>query len=265
MLRNIQIADDEIDHVGEVVQTAEAGGAVLGDLDDAVDAFSDRVGQGAFDEGNDIVIVVPQGADEGSKRWQAASEGGGHPALEEGLGAGEIAVAPELFELVFQDPRAVDAAVAAGESVERAGVRLGAAGRAHAEQPAQALDGSALLGPELAPLLLAHLVDRFVERLDQVEAIDHEGGIRAMSLDGLGVGATHVAAGPEDALLLPLAQVLVEEPVDGLAALSLPDPHDAGTVEVVDEGGVAMPPFYRRFRRPRGFSARARHARCAPG
>jgi len=96
----------------------------------------------------------------------------------------------------------------------RASVRLGARGRAHAEQPAQALNGLALLGSEFAPLLLAHLVDCFVERLDQVEAIDHEGGVWAVRLDGFGVSATHVAAGPKNALLLAGAQYLGEESID---------------------------------------------------
>ena len=84
MLGNVQIADDEVDHVGEVVQTAEAGGAVLGDLDDAIDAFGDRVGEGALDVGDDVVVVIAQGANEGAQGRQAASQGGGHPALEEG-------------------------------------------------------------------------------------------------------------------------------------------------------------------------------------
>lgn len=39
MLRDIQIANDHVDHVGEVVQTPKARGAVLGDLDEPVDAL----------------------------------------------------------------------------------------------------------------------------------------------------------------------------------------------------------------------------------
>lgn len=39
VLRDIQIANDHVDHVGEVVQTPKARGAVLGDLDEPVDAL----------------------------------------------------------------------------------------------------------------------------------------------------------------------------------------------------------------------------------
>ena len=54
MLRHIRITADEVDHVGEVMQTAAAGGAALGYLDDAVDAFGDRVGEGALYEGDGL-------------------------------------------------------------------------------------------------------------------------------------------------------------------------------------------------------------------
>lgn len=55
-----------------------------------------------------------------------------------------------------------------------------------------------------------------MKRLGDVEVIDDEGSIGAVMLDRLGVGAAHVAAGPADAPLLPRAEALVEEPIDGL-------------------------------------------------
>ncbi len=58
--------------------------------------------------------------------------------------------------------------------------------------------------------------------------VDDEGSVRTVMLDRLGVGAAHIAAGSADPPLLPLAQALVEEPIDGFAPLARPHPHHAG-------------------------------------
>ena len=71
-----------------------------------------------------------------------------------------------------------------------------------------------------------------------VETVDDERGVGAVMLDRLGIGAAHVATGPLNALLLPLAQALVEEQVNRLAALSPADPQDMSTVQIIDDGGV---------------------------
>jgi hypothetical protein len=51
----------------------------------------------------------------------------------------------------------------------------------------------------------------------------------------------HITAGPFNLLLLIIAQHLVEESVDGLASLSLPNPDDTGTLQVIDNGHVLVP------------------------
>jgi hypothetical protein len=51
----------------------------------------------------------------------------------------------------------------------------------------------------------------------------------------------HVAAGPADAIALSRAELALEEGIDGLAPLAAADPDDAGTIKVVDEGGVFVP------------------------
>lgn len=88
---------------------------------------------------------------------------------------------------------------------------------------------------EGAPLFVVRVVDRLRESLGDVEVIDDGGGVRAVVLDGHGVGAAHVAAGPEDAFALPLAQGFGEEPMDGLTAFALPDPRRSRPVQVVVE------------------------------
>ncbi len=70
-----------------------------------------------------------------------------------------------------------------------------------------------------------------------MEAVDDQRDIGAVVRDRLDVGAAHVATGPDNARFLPPAQTLVEEAIDGVAALAWADPQDPRAVEVVDEGG----------------------------
>ena len=114
----------------------------------------------------------------------------------------------------------MDAAIGVAQAVEEAGMSLGAITGMHAEQPSQTLDCLAPIGIERTPLVLAHFVHCLVQRLHDMEAVDDERGIGAVMLDRLGIGATHVAAGPQNACFLPFAQAFVEEAVNGLAALS---------------------------------------------
>ena len=67
-----------------------------------------------------------------------------------------------MFELIFEDPGAVDAAVGVAELVEEAGIGLGAVARVHTQQPAKALDGVAGIAFESAPFLFADGIDSLV-------------------------------------------------------------------------------------------------------
>ena len=61
--------------------------------------------------------------------------------------------------------------------------------------------------------------------------------VGAVVRDRPDVGGAHVATGPGDPRFLASAQALVEEAVDGVAALARADPQDPRPVQVVDEGG----------------------------
>jgi len=65
--------------------------------------------------------------------------------------------------------------------------------------------------------------------------------------DRTDVGLAHVAAGPLDLALLIGAEAVLEEPIDGSAVFALADPHDAGTVEIVDHGDVLVTFMIRDF------------------
>src|SRR5262249_40731994 len=86
---------------------------------------------------------------------------------------------------------------------------------------------------QIAPLLLADLVNGFVQSLDHVEAINDQLCLGTVVLDGFGVGATHITTCPLNTLSLVLTQLGVEKQVDRFTALSLPNPDDAGAIEVV--------------------------------
>ena len=235
--RDIEVTDDEVDDVGECIQVAISAGAVLDDRDDAIESFGDGVGQIVLDEGEDVVEMRLQRADERAQRGNAASQGGGHPGAQELLCGALVGEAPELSELVLEHPGAMNMAIAMAQAIESAGLTLGARGRVPVQQPAQALDRLALLAGQGAPFILAYRIDGLVGGLGDVDVIDDERGVRAMMLDRLGVGTAHVAAGPADLSALVLAQGLGKEPIDGFAAFSGRDPHHSGALEVVDQGG----------------------------
>ena len=127
-------------------------------------------------------------------------------------------------------------------TVEGSGLSLGTRGRMSVEQPTKSLERLALLAGQSAPLPLADLVDGVVQRLGGVEVVDDGGGVRAVVLDRLGVGAAHVATGPADLAPLVLTQGSGEEPVDGFAPLCSTDPYYASSLEIIDDRGEFAPP-----------------------
>ena len=182
-----------------------------------------------------------ESADEGAQRGNAAAKGRGHPGAQKLLCRRPVSVPPEEGELVLEDPDAVNTAVGMTQTIEGSGLSLGTRGRMSVERPTKSLDRLALLAGQSAPLLLADLVDGVVQRLGDVEVVDDEGGVRAVVLDRLGVGAAHVATGPADLAPLVLAQGFGEEPVDGFAPLSGTDPDHASSLQIIDNRGEFAP------------------------
>ena len=64
MRRDIEVADGEEDHIGEVVEVAVSGGAVFNDFNDTVKALTDGIGQVPVGEGDDVIEVISHRADE---------------------------------------------------------------------------------------------------------------------------------------------------------------------------------------------------------
>ena len=108
------------------------------------------------------------------------------------------------------------------------------------EQPAEPFQSFPVRFVGLSPLLLADFVDRLVEIFDDVEAVQDQGRILAVGLDGSNVGFAHVAAGPRDLGFLVVAEGLGEEPVDGLTPFTCADPDHTGPIQVVDDRGILV-------------------------
>ena len=59
-----------------------------------------------------------------------------------------------------------------------------------------------------------------------------------MLLNGSDIGLAHVATGPLNFALLVVSESLVEELINGFSALSAADPYDAGSIQIIDDGGI---------------------------
>ena len=234
--RNIEVADSQVDQVGEAIQVAVSRSSIFNNFDNTVKAFTYGIGQISVNEGKDVLEVISQGADKLTQRGNTAAQGSGNPAFEELLCRGTVAVIPEVLELILEHPGAVDAAIGVAQAIEETGIPLGSVSGVHAKQPAQSLDRLATAGVKGAPLILTHLIDSLVQCLHDMEAVNDECGVGAVMLDRLGVGAAHVATGPQNACLLPLAQTFVEKAINGLTALSHAYPQDTRTIQVINQG-----------------------------
>lgn len=73
-----------------------------------------------------------------------------------------------------------------------------------------------------------------------MEAIQNQGGIRTMLFDSPYVSLAHIAGSPENLLFLVIRETFIEEKIDCIPTLTFADPHDAGTVQVIDNSSVLM-------------------------
>src|SRR5580692_10333477 len=142
-----------------------------------------------------------------------------------------------MFELVFENPCPVNTSVGVAEFFKQAGLVGSTVAGVHAEQPAEAFDGVTGVALESAPCFFTDFIDSFIERFDQMEAVDDESGVETVVFDRFGIGTAHIATGPSNALDLGQTQLLFKEPVNGGAAFALAHPEDPRAVQVVHNSG----------------------------
>ena len=146
-----------------------------------------------------------------------------------------------MVELVTQNARTVDSAIAFAQVIEKLLVFLRTVRMVSEEYPAEALERLSFLAAHLAPFLFTDFVHRIVESLDDMKPVQDKMDVRAVFLDGADEGFAHVAAGPFDLLLLIIAELFVEKPIDGFAPLTFTYPKHAGALKVVYDGNVFVP------------------------
>ena len=71
--RDIEVADGQVDHVGEALEVAITGSSILDDFDNTVEAFADGVGEVSVDEGEDVIEVIAHGCDKLAQRRDTAA------------------------------------------------------------------------------------------------------------------------------------------------------------------------------------------------
>ena len=71
--RDIEVADGQVDHVGEALEVPIIGSSILDDFDNTVEAFADGVGEVSVDEGEDVIEVIAQGSDKLAQRRDTAA------------------------------------------------------------------------------------------------------------------------------------------------------------------------------------------------
>ena len=72
MSNNIDIAFGKENEVGKAVEISKTGGTIFHDLENAIDALTDSVGERTLDEGNDVGVMSLQSADKSAHGGNAA-------------------------------------------------------------------------------------------------------------------------------------------------------------------------------------------------
>jgi hypothetical protein len=109
------------------------------------------------------------------------------------------------------------------------------------QKPAKTLEGFSLVRGSQSPLFFTHFIDSGIESFDDMEAIQNQGNVGAVIIDCTHIGSAHITACPLDLLFLVGTEFSFEEGIDGVPAFAPTDPDHAGSVEVIDNGGVLFP------------------------
>ena len=83
MRRNIDVANGQVDHVGEVVQITISGCTILDDFDYTVQTLTNGISQVSVGERDDVIKVISHRTDKLTQGGDTATQGGGHPAFQE--------------------------------------------------------------------------------------------------------------------------------------------------------------------------------------
>jgi len=108
------------------------------------------------------------------------------------------------------------------------------------QEPSQPFQSLFFIGAGLSPLVLAYLINSFIQGFDNMEAIENQRGVGAMIFNGRNIRLTHVTAGIFDLLFLIIAEHFVEKKVDGGQAFAISNPDNTCFVKIVYNGRIFM-------------------------
>src|SRR5690554_2365016 len=134
----------------------EATGPVFDDLDDAIESLGNGVGHAGADECEHGILVASDGMDERAQRLQTAKQCAFGPLLEEALRGPGCSISPEVLELFFQAPCAVDSSVVLVERFEASSIAPASIRRMAVEQPPQPFECLAVVPCGFPPLFFAN-------------------------------------------------------------------------------------------------------------
>lgn len=89
-------------------------------------------------------------------------------------------------------------------------------------------------------MIFADFIDSRIEGLNDVKVVQDQGSIGAVRFNRANVSLAHIAASPFNLLFLGVTEGFIEELVNGLTALSLTDPYNTGSIQVIDDSGILL-------------------------
>jgi hypothetical protein len=111
-------------------------GTIHHHTDDPIEVLGGCVSKSRVSEGKDIVDRLPERANKLAQRFESVLEGGDRPLFQKALRLPGCFIIPELIELIFQHPSAVDSAVTLAQRIEYRRLGFGAIPGMREQQPA---------------------------------------------------------------------------------------------------------------------------------
>lgn len=232
----------EIDRVDEPLDVAEAVGFLLDRLDFVVHPLGQGIGRAQFEIRDDPFQVIIEHLGHLDDRRQAAVRGPEIPVPEKAarpLGKDEV---PHPAKVLLDRMGAPGLQVILAAIHKTLHARIGQVLGPVEPVPLGLVQEVDALGLQVARLLLAHVIDRFIQVTLQVETVQHRllvGPGNPLAAGGA-VGLPHVHREALDLAQHRLGQAR-EEAIQRLFRAVLAHPDHLGRVQVVDHRDVVMP------------------------
>src|SRR5215471_21825962 len=187
-----------VDSGGEMLNGSKTEGAMADQLDLVIHSFERAIGDSPSSPSQDAVEMGPQPANQFFERLEPGAHGRMHPALQMLLGPGGLTVGPEELESFLEVVSAHEGCIPANQSRKTLlflGPQLPGILQ---QQEARLLEASLFATTEPAHFVPPNLVQRPVQMLHQMKAVEENLSIRSLVSDRLEVSLPHVQADHPD-------------------------------------------------------------------